>query len=323
MLLSSVNFVAKTKAVKYKDKPEKKNEKKIEEEKELTAKTCKKCQEEIEEEGKIFRFPTTSSYNSGISFSSSGYNSEENLDFSQFPGDRVNIATGDDLCLTVEQFFYTIGLRDKAKSDSTCIFRKKVLDRQPLPNGCMETVVFALDCDQEFYLTTSKNRDLELNFSSVDPCLDSPDERTFLVYFTGIGHCFIQPKLHKNMYLHHIDQALSIQPLDLNWRCPEEYFFNFSAVPEPYVKPKKDPKVCTHIQEIQKEIASTNKGTTKETSTQELVKTITAEVLRHNIRSEIPDFLPSKKSRNGRRLLAGLLFGCFSAKSNKLTTTEV
>ena len=47
MLLSSVNFVAKPKAGKYKDKQEKKNDKKIEEEKDCSAKVCKKCQEEV------------------------------------------------------------------------------------------------------------------------------------------------------------------------------------------------------------------------------------------------------------------------------------
>lgn len=45
------------------------------------------------------------------------------------------------------------------------IFRKKVLESNSLPNGHVETVVFALDCDQDFYLTANKNKDLELNVS--------------------------------------------------------------------------------------------------------------------------------------------------------------
>ncbi|XP_045200629.2 uncharacterized protein LOC123554494 [Mercenaria mercenaria] len=324
MLLSSVNFVAKPKAGKNKDKADKKTDKNIEEPQYGVPKVCKKCLKEIEDEKTIFRFPTSSSFGSGVSFNTSGYASEENLDLSHYPGERVNIATVDDLCLSVEQFYYTIGLRDKSRSDSTCIFRKKVLESRPLPNGHVETVVFALDCDQEFYLTASKNRDLELNYYAANPCLESPDDRMFLIYFTELGHCFIQPKLLKNMYFHHIDQSLSIQPLDLNWRCPEEYFFHFSAVPEPYVRPKSDIKVCMHTPEYsENEVDKKSTETLVESSTQSLVKTITAEVIKHKIRNEIPVQPLSRKPQKGRRLLSDLLFGCFSGKSTKLTTTEV
>lgn len=51
-----------------------------------------------------------------------GYASEESLNTLQ--GDRVTIATGDDLCLSVNQFYYTIGLKDEARSDSTCKFKQ-------------------------------------------------------------------------------------------------------------------------------------------------------------------------------------------------------
>lgn len=45
---------------------------------------------------------------------------QESIQSLQNLGDRVTIATGDDLCLSVDQFFYTIGLRDEARCDSTC-----------------------------------------------------------------------------------------------------------------------------------------------------------------------------------------------------------
>lgn len=37
-----------------------------------------------------------------------------------------------------------------------------------MPNGHVETVVFALDCDQDFFLTSNSHGDLELNVSIFD-----------------------------------------------------------------------------------------------------------------------------------------------------------
>lgn len=48
---------------------------------------------------------------------------------------------------------------------SSGVFRKRVLDSKQVGNGTVETAVFALDCDQDFYLTTNKHRELELNVS--------------------------------------------------------------------------------------------------------------------------------------------------------------
>ena len=99
------------------------------------------------------------------SFISAGYGSEESLNSLPGLGDRVTIATGDDLCLSVDQFYYTIGLKDESKSDSTCVFRKRILETKQIGTGRVETVVFVLDCDQDFYLTTNKQKELELNVS--------------------------------------------------------------------------------------------------------------------------------------------------------------
>lgn len=166
-------------------------------------------------------------------------------------------------------------------------------------------------------------------FCPVDPSLECPDERVFTVYFTNVGHCLIQPKLHKNAYLHHIDQSLSVQPLDLNWRCPEEYYFHFSAVPEPYARPKSDIKVCTHqpeCRETEEPQKVTEMTDTLESATQTLIKSINAELQKLDKRAEIPElkqkalFTKPLKSKN---FLSDLFFGCFSVRSSKLKTTEV
>ncbi|KAL4220704.1 hypothetical protein ACF0H5_021100 [Mactra antiquata] len=319
MLLSSVNFVAKPKATKSKDgKVDKKATKKTEpvKQKEEKVEVCEECIKELEEEKTIFRFPSSTSQS--CSSKSSGYASTDGQDFANFPGDRVTIATSDDLCLTVDQFFYTIGLRDESKSDSTCIFRKKVLETKTLSNGQMETVVFALDCDQEFYITTSKTASLELNYCARTPTLDEPDERHFVVHHTSLGHSFIQPKLHKNMYLHHIDESLSVQQLDLNWRCPEEYFFHFSAVPEVVTRRNTEkPKVCTH-KKVEPE-----ENTSKINKTETCVKTVDKKC-KTDLYEKIPAVcqvkLPSQKKFRGEKLISNLFFGCFSGRGRHIGT---
>lgn len=62
------------------------------------------------------------------------------------------------------------------------VFRKRVLDSKEQANGFIETVVFVLDCDQDFYLTTSKTRGLELNVCTrilVD-CDLTPQDVTYM-----------------------------------------------------------------------------------------------------------------------------------------------
>jgi len=49
-----------------------------------------------------------------------GYVSEESLVSCDSIGDRVTVATGDELCLSVDHFYYTIGLKEGELTDSTC-----------------------------------------------------------------------------------------------------------------------------------------------------------------------------------------------------------
>lgn len=314
MLLSSVNFVAKTRVGKVKENVEKKNAGKIVNEviPEINPAFCPQCRKEIEEEISMFKFPDLNG-------------NQKVVEVKDSSGDRVTIATGDDLCLSVEQYFYTIGLREESKSNDTCIFRKKVLDTRQVPNGQVETVVFALDCDQDFYLTASKQKDLELNYHTSVPSVEEPDERLFDVYVTNLGHCLIQPKLCPNAYLHHIDQALSIQRLDLNWRCPEEYFFHFNAVPEP-IKHSRDlkQKRCTHVIEntIDKQNCKSSTGnqscdnSDKNSSNQTVhcARTQADWGLKDRQRIE----LPTKRQVQKKTGLSNVLFGCFSSKSHAI-----
>lgn len=340
MLLSSVNFVAKPKTGK-KDKSSKKGEKK----EEAVPFTCEQCIKEVEEEQRIFKFPATPSRCSGTSSSSSGYASDDCFEQCRSVGDRVTIVTGDDRCLSVEQFYYTIVLKEESRSDNTCIFRKKVLEMKPISNGHVETVVFALDCDQEFYITSSQHGDLELNYFMDDPSLEKPDERQFVVYHTDIGHCFIQPKLLKNMYLHHLDDSLSVQSLDFNYRCPEEYFFHYNAVPEPIPRKLDIVKACTHRREPveAKSISEGKKCLTTsqhETNGKTTNKKEDDDAKIHNrTNSKVTDGLlghkdghmpkhfeldiSAYKMSKKKNFVSLLIFGCFGGRSGHLTTSEV
>lgn len=311
MLLSSVNFIAKPKVGKSTKTKEAKT--KVIEVPQPTV--CEECRKEEEEQNTIFKFPESQSSSGSTS---SGYASLHSLDIESYPGDRVTVATGDDLCLSVDQFFYSIGLKDEAKADCTCIFRKKVLESKTLPNGSTETVVFVLDCDREFYLTTTGNRSLELNHFFNKPSLECPDERTFVVFHTANKQALVQPALHKNFYLHHLDQSLSVQPLDLNWRCPEEYFFHFNAVPEP-VRPRK-PKVCTHMTKPTGNDTSESceKNAKCGINTQSFNRGhyVNSVKVHSNKMIEIP--VAKSKSSKNKNYLSDLFLGCFSGKSHAL-----
>lgn len=325
MLLSSVNFVAKPRSGKSKENVEKKNagKKVTEPSAEIKEYFCEQCEREIEEEISMFKFPAIHSTDENeLVF--------DEKSFKNLSGDRVTIATGDDLCLFVEQYFYTIGLREESRSDSTCIFRKKVLEKRTVPNGHVETVVFALDCDQEFYLTATQHRDLELNYHTSTPSLEDPDERLFDVYVTNLGHSLIQPKLCPNYYLHHIDKALSVQRLDLNWRCPEEYFFHFNAVPES-MKPLCEirQKVCTHNRETatdnkckssekQKGCVDINALTLKRTGENTALDWKSANGYFNSIPEREKIELPTRRPMKKKLTFPSLLLGCFSSKSHTI-----
>lgn len=150
-------------------------------------------------------------------------------------------------------------------------------------------------------------------YFTYDPSVDQYDERVFLVYHTDVGHSIIQPSLHKNEYLYHIDQSLSVQKLDLNLRCPEQYFFHFNAVPERNTGRTSAVKICNHQQAT---IDSSNNATETTTDNVRSVKQ-----LPERVKLQLASNKPCKK-----HILSDLFFGCFSAKSHQVrnvTTTEV
>ncbi|XP_045200344.2 uncharacterized protein LOC123554332 [Mercenaria mercenaria] len=326
MLLSSVALVSKPKNGKNKELAEKRAEKRwINDPQEGSEVTCAECKKEIEEDKFVFQFPSPVPSNESTG---------QRRNFTDYPGERVTIVTGDALCLSVERFYYTIALREESKADLTCVFRKKVLETKTVPNGRVETVVFALDCDQDFYITTSMNGDLELNYNPSIPRTNEPDERMFDVFFTNLGQVLIQPKLHHNTYLHHLDNFLSIQQLDLNWRCPEEYFFHFNAVPESVSQKKtEDKKVCTHHKDVKKSLSVPNKVTngtevcSSESSSQpektfterlgEYGKNTDSDLIKRALDKYAIE-LPTRKQRKSKLGFSNLFLGCFSAKSHRI-----
>lgn len=313
MLVSSVSLVAKAKSGKK--VAEKKTFRRTNTDAQIdTEVACELCKKEIEEENFIFKFPS-----SPLEKRSKGQNA------SSSQGDRVTIATGDALCLSVERFYYTIVLREEKKSDTTCIFRKKVLETKSMPNGHVETVVFALDCDQDFYMTATSNGDLELNYSISKPRADEPDERMFDVFFTNLGHVLIQPKLCPNTYLHHIDEVLSVQQLDLNWRCPEEYFFHFNAVPESPERLRAPKKiVCTHDKDVEESSVESSpapepEGNPAQTRIHDIHKN-NAEPM-EQIADKFMIELPTRKITKSKNTLSTLFLGCFSGRSRQISVS--
>uniref|UniRef100_A0A8W8IR43 Uncharacterized protein n=1 Tax=Magallana gigas TaxID=29159 RepID=A0A8W8IR43_MAGGI len=71
------------------------------------------------------------------------------------------------------------------------------------------------------------------------------NDRCFVLHPVSNGSVFIQPYHHKGFYLHHLDKALSVRKLEINWRPPEEYFFSVGIVdvpdPDVFVAPEDAP----------------------------------------------------------------------------------
>ncbi|KAH3813507.1 uncharacterized protein LOC127835155 [Dreissena polymorpha] len=308
MLLSSVNFVVK--GGKSKDK---KTREISEEEKEEKEVTCEACARNKLVDNSVFQFPNPSPTPSRTSQIS---------DPESTVGDRVTITTGDDLCLSVDQFYYTIGLKSTNSLDSTCIFRKRVLETQGEEHCRTDTVVFALDCDRDFYLTTSQSMSLELNHYPHLSTDSVPEALVFLVYQTSLGHVMVRPRLHKNAYLHHLDSDLSIQQLNLNWRCPEEYFFHFEAVPESRNQSVTSSTTCPHhvTNESRDKVCVDSSRTCvgKERNRSRNVH-VQKFVLPQNKDTVL---LPTKAARKPQHFWKNLFIGCFSAKSHHLQCTS-
>ena len=90
---------------------------------------------------------------------------------------------------------------------------------------------------------------LFFQYFSEEPSADHPDDRVFLVYTTESNHKIIQPIKFKGFYLHHLDNRLDVTRFDINFRAPEEYFFEFAAIPDVQLVQESAPlQVCTHSQ---------------------------------------------------------------------------
>lgn len=133
------------------------------------------------------------------------------------------------------------------------------------------------------------------------------------MHHTSLGHALIQPVHHKNTYLHHIDQALSIQQLDLNWRCPEEYFFHFNAIPEPisYERTEKL-KPCTHVKcnsQKDAEVSVSSEQVQSENS--------------DNTNSDSNKILlPTRKVCKNKHFMKQLFVGCFGGRSQLISQAD-
>lgn len=250
MILSGVGLVAKFKAEKSKkQKDEGKRKKKTGIKHEDTETVCEQCQIEARRAKTHFQFPDR--YNSATSQGSSGYGSIDSGHQRQLDsiGELVTIATGEGHCVYINSRYYTVELLQEKKSSSSSHFRKHVLKREVDGNGEVETVVFSLENDPDYYITTNSNKQLELNFFSEEPSSDNPDERFFLVYTTNTNQKIVQPIRFKGYYLHHMDNRLDVTRFDINFRAPEEYFFQFDTVPDLLlIQEHPPPQICTHKQ---------------------------------------------------------------------------
>lgn len=136
----------------------------------------------------------------------------------------ITIETTDGLLLTADTTSLHITLKEKADVLANNVFRKIDLG----PNESGQIVVFQLCSNPSYFVATTHLRHLELQ-SYCDDTLDPnhPDERFFRCFHTQYGSEVIQPLEHKGQYMHHIDNFIALRKLELNFRPPEEYFFNF------------------------------------------------------------------------------------------------
>ena len=151
---------------------------------------------------------------------------------------------------------------------------------------------------------------VSFQFFNSPATLEESDDRTFLIHHTSLGHALIQPLHYKNFYLHHIDQALSVQQLDLNWRCPEEYFFHFNAIPEPVRHRRTEKlKACTHSK------------TTCSTDTSVCNSPVESVQFVEDCDSQ-KILLPTRKVCKNRHFMKQLFVGCFGGRSQLISQAE-
>ncbi|KAK3583671.1 hypothetical protein CHS0354_021411 [Potamilus streckersoni] len=164
----------------------------------------------------------TSGYCSSESISTQNGKTESSRDLG-----IVYLATPDGYNIYLDPTHYFVTLKSQRQRTSCSTFRQVTLSCEEKQNGSSQLVAFHLASDSEYYLTTNRNRSLEIQmYQNSRPHLENPDERCFLLHRLSTGMVFIQPYHHRGYYIHHIDMEISIRKLEINFRPPEEFYFH-------------------------------------------------------------------------------------------------
>ncbi|XP_045200345.2 uncharacterized protein LOC123554333 [Mercenaria mercenaria] len=145
-------------------------------------------------------------------------------DASQHP--TITIETTDEFRLAADTTSLHVALKKSAELTENNVFRRIDCGQDPEGHGRLN--VFQLHSNPSYYLATTNLRHLELQ-SYCDDTLDPecPDERFFRCFHSIYGAELVQPYAHKGYYIHHIDNFINVRKFELNFRPPEEFFFNF------------------------------------------------------------------------------------------------
>ncbi|XP_062592369.1 uncharacterized protein LOC134253797 [Saccostrea cucullata] len=157
---------------------------------------------------------------------------------------NVTVETKDGYVISLCEELNRIYLGDVEDPNNSNIFRQTKHTLQDGENTT-EFCTFRLHSRGNLYLSVTPDRGLAVQRSEtpVDP--QSPDDRCFIMHSVSNGSVFIQPYHHKGYYLHHLDNALSVTKLEINWRPPEEYFFSVGVVDVP------DPEVFGTVEDLE------------------------------------------------------------------------
>lgn len=157
---------------------------------------------------------------------------------------NVTVETKDGYVVSLCEELSRIYLGDVEDPNNSNIFRQT---KHTLHDGesSQEFCSFRLHSQKDLYLSVTPERQLAVHRSDTAPDPQSPDDRCFVLHPVSNGSVFIQPYHHKGFYLHHLDKALSVSKLEINWRPPEEYFFSIGIVDVPdhdvFVTPEDAP----------------------------------------------------------------------------------
>lgn len=157
---------------------------------------------------------------------------------------NVTVETKDGYVVSLCEELSRIYLGDVEDPNNSNIFRQTKHTLQDGENS-QEFCSFRLHSQKDLYLSVTPDRQLAVQRSDTVPDPQSPDDRCFVLHPVSNGSVFIQPYHHKGFYLHHLDKALSVRKLEINWRPPEEYFFSVGIVdvpdPDVFVAPEDVP----------------------------------------------------------------------------------